>query len=230
MEIRSADGTQDPELTWAIGSTVRASAGVSRMIQQLAATITGSELVPFLFDDKTLGTQRDALESLVMATNWNPYAPHPAVTDEDRKTVLDILTECRQLIVYRNRVAHDEWAVWPTPEVPDAVEGDRPARWAKSTVHSSIRSLRILANHLGLAASALSAMEEKIIAERSGPGRRLIGGSTPERFLQACADRKQGRLDDWRWIDLPSKYRPQRENVPIELSPDHPLFTDPGLT
>lgn len=201
----------------AIGWVMRGSAELSRMFQQLAATATGSKLMPFLFDDKTLGSQRDMLERLVLATNWNPYAPHPAISDADRTTLLDILTECRQLIDFRNRVAHDEWSVWPTDLVPDAIEGRRPARWAKSEVHSSIRALHVLRRHLALAAAALSTMEVKIIEERVGPGRRVAGAGTPATFLRSCAERKAGRIDDWTWDEKQSKHRPRRDNEPINL-------------
>lgn len=209
MTIRTADGSQYPALLAAIGAVTHSSAGLAQMFQQVAATVTGSWLVVFAFDDKTLMPQRDLLEKFVLATNWNEYAPHPEIRETDRQVLLDVLSECRQLIEFRNRIAHDTWDVWPSEEVLDRVVGRRPVRWSGTEVETSIGSINVVAKHIGFAAGALSSLESRVDRSRNGDT-RVEEDRRPEQFLQLCDERKKG--SGFLWQSTKWEGRPQRVN------------------
>lgn len=211
MTMRTADSSQDEALLRAIGAVTRNSAMLAQMFQQLAATVTGSQLVVFAFDDKTLMPQRDLLENLLLATNWNPYAPHPPIAERHRQMTLRVLAECRTLIEFRNRIAHDVWQVWPSDEIPDRLEARKPMRWSSFSVETSIRSVNVVAKQFTAAAVALSTMETRIVRSRrddSLPDQ----DARPEMFLKSCEERKQGTLDDFLWRKDKWDGRPQRLN------------------
>lgn len=136
---------EDPRhlMLTAIGSVTMDSNYAAVALQQLAATLTGTDLIYFTLRNMTLGAQFKQLFELTSQATTNPWIVHPPIDAQVREQLLPSLKlNDRFLVPLRNRVVHDIWE----PDTEGSSEGsvlltaDRATRWGKS-IHTDVTSL-----------------------------------------------------------------------------------------
>lgn len=209
METRAADSAQFPRLHEAIGGVMFSSSAFSDALQQLAATVIGSDLIFFLLEDKMMGGQLKDVQQLLEGTNSNEWVRHPSISESDRADAIALLKLCEYFVQRRNRVAHDQFAVYPSDEVADQVEARRATRWPKKHLTTSITSLRLLDHSLFSAAISMQILDQAILGTRAGkpPLRDLRERVEFDRHIQGMRRIQQNQDKRWLWHEEASPFR-----------------------
>lgn len=206
--IRTNDGEQQGRLLQGIGEVLQSSAQTSHAILQLAALVSETDLVFARLQDETLARQVEPVLATFRRLNSPEAVRHGPITAEQQARGVRLLEALQQLVVYRNRVAHDTWWAFPTTEDADAIEGAVPTTWRKGTTHSTVRSLRTLAVLFSGVAAGCSQLEVDIHALR-GRGFPVLEGVSENllRVERALSGMAGGTLQGWRWEVVPHDYR-----------------------
>lgn len=211
-----SDGSQDRRnLLLAIGSVSEASAWMTWMVQQIATAVTGTELLGFIMQDATIGSQISDVERLVKSCNSGEWVSHPPFDVQVQDRIIELLPICRQLSTYRNRVVHDIWE-FDERRGRGAVVGRHPTRFSRYETESTIDSFYRIVDAMNIISSALSAADagihqlrkhtrEYLETRKENPIGRLEDDL--ERGRRMAKEMKSGKLAGWHWVKKELKYK-----------------------
>ena len=185
------------------------SSAFSSSLQQLATTVNGSDLIYFLLEDKMMGQQLADITKLVEGVNKNKLITHPFMSDSDKQDALKLFKLCGLFVRIRNRVAHDQFHVFPTEALPDRVEARRSTRWSKSNVTTTIGTIRTLDRMLFSAAVCMQILDASILSTRNGHVslRESRARAEFDNYVEAMTAIQQNQDKTWVWEVTESQYR-----------------------
>lgn len=198
-----------PDITSAIGRVVATSAWATIALQEMAAAVAGSDMLYFLMEDATMGTQIKQTKALIEGPErWTSMVDGPPLTRESRDAALDCLSLLAWLTPFRNRIVHDAW--YPDERLSaDGVLGRRATRFGRLEVLSRRATFHRIAYSFFLATKCLNETTLAVHALRDRPaegfGTTHLQNATAA--LTTLAARRQasdrGRDPDWLWSQSP---------------------------